>query len=159
MKRSPSLQRLIDLDWQTKCSKTAMRPDYVPKTAFIDTTANGLTKCIVAWIRLNGGRADRVSSAGRYIDTSYTVTNVIGHTRTIKDGKFVPSQTSRGYADINATIKGRSVMIEVKMKDKMSEHQKKFAEAERAAGGQYWVVHSFEEFMDYYEPFVKVLNN
>lgn len=113
-----------------------------------DQSANSLTKCIVDYINMIGGRADRISSAGRYIDESKTYKDSLGLSRTIGTGKWVPGATRRGYADINATIQGRSIMIEVKMKDKLSGEQVRFAEAERRAGGQYWIVHNWEEFYD-----------
>ena len=154
-KQKQSLQMLTDLEWQIRCSKTRMRPDYVSKTKFTDITANGLTKCITTFLNLKGHRADRISSAGRYIDDSKIVTNVLGHQRKIGTGKFIKGETRNGYADINATILGFSVMIEVKIKDKMSESQIKFAEAERNAGGQYWVSHNFDEFLTEYNMFIE----
>ena len=63
------LERLIELKYSLDCKKyPSMNPNYVPKTKYTDKTANGLTKCVVDWLNLNGHRADRVSSAGRYID-------------------------------------------------------------------------------------------
>ncbi len=126
----------------------------LPVPSYKDTTANGLTKCIVDFIEFKGGRADRISSAGRFIDTSRQVTDVMGGSRRIGTGKWVPGQTRKGYADVNATIRGYSVMIEVKMKDKQSDAQVAFAEAERTAGGQYWLVHSFNEFLEQYNAFI-----
>jgi hypothetical protein len=151
----PSLKQLSDLQHAYACSRTKMPTDYVVRTKYIDTTANGLTKCVIDWLIFNGHRADRISSAGRYIDESKIVTDIMGHRKKIGSGKYIKSQTSNGYADINATIFGFSVMIEVKMKDKMSEAQIKFAEAERKAGGQYWVSHNFDEFLTDYNSFIK----
>lgn len=155
------LERLIELKHKQDCAKyPSMKPEYVPKTKYTDKTANGLTKCIADWLNLNGYRADRVSSAGRYIDGKKTVTDILGKQRTIGSGTWVKSGTRKGYSDINATIKGRSVMIEVKIgKDRMSEAQKEFAEAERKAGGEYWVVKDFGEFMFHYDCFLDHLSN
>jgi hypothetical protein len=161
LKTNNMIQRLIYLKYSIDCAKyPSMPPEYVPKTKYNDKTANGLTKCIVDWINLNGFRADRVSSAGRYIDSKKIVTDILGKKRTIGSGTWVKSGTRRGYSDINATIKGRSVMIEVKIgKDRMSEDQKQFAEAEKQAGGEYWVVKDFEDFMFYYDCFIDYINN
>lgn len=150
------LNDLIHLRHEADCKAyPSMPPDYVPKHKYTDKTANGLTKCIVDWVNLNGGRADRVSSAGRYIDNKKQVTDILGRTKTIGSGMFVKSGTRKGYADINCTIKGYSVMVEVKIgKDRMSEAQYKFQEAEQKAGGQYWVVKDFDEFMFYYLSFI-----
>ncbi len=117
---------------------------------FNDKTANGLTKCVITFLNLSGHRADRISAAGRYIEGE-KITDVIGFTRQMK-GSFIPGTTRKGYADINASIKIPSqkfatpLMIEIKMKDKQSEVQKKFQAAEERAGGFYSIVHSFEEF-------------
>ena len=153
-----TLKDLTELEWKYQCSKTQMRPDYVVRTTFKDNTANALTKSVVTFLRLKGHRADRISSAGRYVDGSKIVTDCIGRQRVLGSGKWIPGQTSRGYADINSTVFGKSVMIEIKMKDKVSKYQKEFAEAERAAGGQYWVVHNFKEFITEYDKFLLSLD-
>lgn len=153
-----TLKDLSELEWKYQCSKTQMRPDYVPKTKFSDTTANGLTKAVVTFLNLSGHRADRISSSGRYIDDSKIVTDVTGAQRVLGKGKWIKGQTRKGYSDIDATIFGRSCKIEIKIKDKVSKEQIAFAEAERKAGGQYWVVRSFEEFIKNYTQFVEELN-
>lgn len=130
--------------------------DYIAVPEYVENTANGLTKCIIKFIELSGYRACRVSSAGRYIDESKIVSDVLGNQRKIGTGTWVKSQTTKGYADIDATIKGMSVKIEVKMKDKQSESQKKFAQSEIDAGGQYWLCHNFDEF---YEKYLQFINN
>jgi hypothetical protein len=63
------------------------------------------------------------------------------------NGKFIPSATRKGTADISATIKGRSVMIEIKVgKDKPRPEQLAEQQRERQAGGIYEFVHTPEEF-------------
>ena len=47
-----------------------------------------------------------------------------------------------------------SVKIEVKIKDKQSEYQKKYQKNIEDAGGQYWLVYSFDEFIIYYDKFL-----
>ena len=40
-------------------------PEYaIPPQSYRDNTANGLTKCIVDYIRYNGGQAERVATIG-----------------------------------------------------------------------------------------------
>lgn len=97
--------------------------------------ANGLTQFICNFINWSGGRATRVSSAGRFVA-----------------GKYIYSTTRKGTADISSTINGRSVMWEVKVgKDKPSEHQLKEQAKEQAAGGLYHFVHTPEEFFYLYD--------
>ncbi len=151
-----SIQTLTDLDWSIRCSQTSMRPDYVPKTTFTDKTANGLTKCIVSWLNLNGWQAERISTTGRYIDNSKIVTDVLGNRKKIGSGKYIKGSGTNGSADISATIKGRSIKIEVKIgKDKQSDAQKKYQEMIEKAGGVYFIATDFDEFMMFYKGIIE----
>jgi hypothetical protein len=127
-----------------------MHPDCIPRPVYSDKTANGLTKMVIDWITLNGGQAERISNMGRYIDSSKVVTNVLGQRMKIGSGKFIPGAGTNGTADISAIVKGRSVKIEVKMKDKQSDAQKKYQESVERAGGIYYIVRSFDEFIEKY---------
>lgn len=127
-----------------------MHPDCIPQPVYSDKTANGLTKMVIDWITLNGGQAERISNMGRYIDSSKVVTNVLGQRIKIGSGKFIKGAGTNGTADISAIIKGRSVKIEIKMKDKQSEAQKKYQESVERAGGIYYIVRSFDEFIEKY---------
>jgi pSer/pThr/pTyr-binding forkhead associated (FHA) protein len=153
-KQKQSLQNLTDLDWSIRCSKTKMRPDYVPKTTFTDKTANGLTKCIVSWLNLNGWQAERISTTGRYIDNSKVVTDVLGNRKKIGTGKYIKGSGTNGSADISATIKGLSVKIEVKIKDKQSDAQKEYQANIERAGGIYFIARDFDEFIMFYNGLV-----
>ena len=97
--------------------------------------ANGLTQAIVKFLLWHGHRATRVSSSGRMIK-----------------GRYIPGTTRKGAADISATIKGRSVMFEIKIgADKPSEYQLREQELERKAGGQYYFIKTFEQFLNIYD--------
>jgi len=110
-------------------------------TKMPDTSkANGLTQAIIKFLLWSGHRATRVSSSGRMIK-----------------GKYIPGATRRGSSDISATIRGRSVMIEVKINDKPSEYQLREQELERQAGGVYEFVKSFEGFLVFYDNFIVTL--
>lgn len=127
-----------------------MHPDCIPRPVYSDKTANGLTKMVIDWITLNGGQAERISNMGRYIDSSKVVTNVLGQRIKIGSGKFIPGAGTNGTADISAIFKGKSVKIEIKMKDKQSEAQKKYQESVERAGGIYYIVRSFDDFIQKY---------
>ena len=90
-------------------------PEYaIPPQSYRDNTANGLTKCIVDYIRYNGGQAERVATIGMPEQ---------------RGGRIVwrKSNTTKGSADISATIAGRSVKIEVKIGlDHQSEAQRRY---------------------------------
>lgn len=97
--------------------------------------SGGLQQAIIKFLLWNGHRATRISSAGRMIA-----------------GKWIPGTTRKGSADISATIKGRSVMLEVKVNlDKPSPDQIREQELERRAGGVYEFVKTFEEFIKIYD--------
>jgi hypothetical protein len=109
--------------------------DMLPRK-YTDKTANGLTKMIVDWIKYNGGQAERISTTGRYI---------------VSQKRWIKGSGTKGSADISATIKGRSVKIEVKIgKDKMSEDQHKYKEAIEKAGGIYYIAKDFDSFYEWY---------
>jgi len=133
-----------------------MPKDYVPKTTYTDKTANGLTKCIVHWLNLNGWQAERISTTGRYIDNSKIVTDVLGNRKKIGSGKYIKGSGTNGSADISATIKGRSIKIEVKIgKDRQSEAQKEYQKNIEKAGGIYIIATDFDEFMMWYKAFIE----
>ena len=145
-----TLHDLQTLDHSERCKHTLMRHDYVPMVKFSDKTANGLTKAVIRFLQLHGWQAERISNTGRYIDDSKIVTDTCGFQRKIGSGKYIKGSGTNGTADISATIKGRSVKIEIKMKDKQSDAQKKYQADVERAGGVYWLVHSFSEFINYY---------
>ena len=155
-----NLKDLIELKHKIECQKyPSMPPDYIPLTKFTDKTANGLTKCVIAWINLNGGQAERINTMGRMLDKTKIVSDTFGNKRTIGSVEWQKGTGTKGSADISATIQGRSVKIEVKMKDKQSIDQIKYQNDIENAGGQYWLVHNFDEFMFHYECFIDYLTN
>lgn len=106
------------------------------KTTMPDTRkANGLTQAIVKFLLWHGHRATRVSSSGRMIK-----------------GRYIPGTTRKGAADLSSTIKGRSVMWEIKIgADRASPEQLREQELEIKAGGQYFFIKSFQEFLEIYD--------
>lgn len=112
---------------------------YIPKPTYTDTTANGLTKCIIDFIMLHGGQAERISVMGRPIKQA--------------NGNYMfgKSHMTAGTADISATICGRSVKIEVKIgKDRQSEKQAKYQHDIERAGGLYYIARDFGSFVEWY---------
>jgi F0F1-type ATP synthase alpha subunit len=131
-----------------------MPANYVVRTKYNDSTANGLTKCVIDYINLSGGQAERISNTGRYIDESRIVTDVLGNRKKIGSGKYIKGTGTNGTADISATFKGKSIKIEIKMKDKQSEVQKEYQQSIERAGGIYFICHNFDEFLDKFNTFV-----
>ena len=139
-----------------KAKYPSMREENIPLNDWKDTSANGLTKCIISWINLNGGQAERISSQGQYREGKKinVGTGEIAYTKQLP-GKWTPGQGTKGTADISATIKGRSVKIEVKYgKDVQSDAQKQYQEMIEKAGGVYIIAKDFDDFVTWYEKFI-----
>lgn len=116
-----------------------------------DDTANGLTRCIIAYIKYKGGQAERINTTGIPIDERRQVTDVLGHSRTIGNIEWRTGGGTNGSADISATIRGRSVKIEVKIgRDRQSEAQKAYQKQVETAGGIYYIAHDFTSFLAWY---------
>lgn len=123
---------------QLKSKHSNFPPKYTPMPSFRDDTTNDLTKCVIEWIRLHKGQAERINSTGRVLD-----------------GKMIFGSGTKGTADISATIFGKSVKIEIKCEatgDRyQSEHQKRYQMQIEQAGGIYIVVRNFTQFFEWYK--------
>lgn len=129
-----------------------LRVGQYPKFKYSDRTANGLTKAILDFLRFNGWQAERISVTGRPIDERVTYTDILGNVRQIGRIRWIKPNMERGSADVSATIKGRSVKIEVKIgRDRQSEAQKKYQREVETAGGLYVIATSFEQFYRWYK--------
>lgn len=107
---------------------------YLVRPTHRDDTANGLTKCITAWLELHGHFAGRVNTTGTY---------------SAKLGKYIHSGSRRGMADITAIINGQHVSIEVKIgRDTMRPEQLRVKEQVEQAGGVYVIARSFDSFLE-----------
>ena len=133
-----------------------MPKEYIPKPTYSDKTANGLTKCIIHFVKANGYQAERISNTGRYIDNSKVVTDSMGFQKRIGSGQYIKGTGTNGTADISATIKGKSIKLEVKIgKDRQSEAQKKYQADIERAGGIYVIVKDFDEFINFYKKIIE----
>lgn len=125
---------------------------YAPKAKYRDDNANGLTRCIIDFIRLNGWQAERINTTGVPIDRRRQVTDVLGHTRTIGSVEWRKGGGTVGSADISATINGRSVKIEIKAgRDRQSQAQRQYQAALEQAGGVYYIAKDFTSFVAWYK--------
>lgn len=117
---------------------------YIPLNAYTDKTANGLTRCIVDFIRANGGQAERINTTGMPIIRQLPS----GRTETT----WRKGNTTKGSADISAIICAKSVKIEVKIgHDRQSEAQKRYQKSVEAAGGLYFIAKDFTTFKNWYD--------
>lgn len=144
-------QILIDLKIQSQKEKYPSFPEHaIPQPKYTDATANGLTTCIKDFLNLTGHQAERISSSGRVIrgKDSFGIYGEVYKGET----KYIPSTSTNGTADISATIKGKSVKIEVKIgNDRQSEAQKKYQYDVERAGGIYYIATDFDSFMEWYK--------
>ena len=135
-------------------------PQCLPSIKVSDNSANSLTKCIVNFLNLSGCQAERISTTGRWIDESFTYTNIMGQTRKAGSGRYIKGSGTKGSADISAIINGKSVKIEVKYgKDRQSDDQKKYQENIERAGGVYIIAKDFQSFYDWYINFINFVKN
>lgn len=124
---------------------------YLAPRIFRDDSANGLTKCITAFLKLKGWQADRINNTGRPQDTRRTFTDVLGNQRTIGTLTWLPGTGTRGISDIVACIDGRLAAIEVKIgTDRQRPAQKEYQQRIEAAGGLYYIARDFESFLQWY---------
>ncbi len=152
MKKEHS-KTLHDLKVCKVLSKCPTYPvNYIPKTMYKDQTANGLTKAICDFINYQGYQAERINTMGTAREKKTTAGKVIGVT-------WTKGTSTAGSADISATIKGRSVKIEVKIgKDRQSEAQKRYQENIEKAGGTYYIARNFDDFVIFFNDFVNKYN-
>lgn len=123
----------------------------IPKPEYNINSTNGLTKAIIDYLRFQGCQAERISSMGRVIDNRKVITDVVGYKRTIGSMSYIPTTGQKGTADISATIKGRSVKIEIKYgKDRLSSYQKEYQKQIEASGGIYYVARTFDSFHNWF---------
>lgn len=156
MATSKGLELLREMALADSWEKHPTLPDYARCTRnYTDKTANGLAICILDFLKFSGSQCERIAVTGRYLDQSKVVTDVIGNKKRIGSGKWIKSSMQPGTADLSATILGKSIKIEVKIKDKQSPAQKKYQEQIESAGGEYWLCHSMDEFLSFYNKLIK----
>lgn len=103
----------------------------------VDTsTANGLQTFIQNYLTWTGSYGNRINTTGRQLP----------------GGKWIKGTTKLGTGDILACINGRMIFWEVKSgRDKASDKQLEQQRKVRASGGEYFFVHSAQEFLELYE--------
>lgn len=133
-----ALEELTRLAMDAKRAKYPTAPLHtIPRSKYRDNTAASLTICILHYIRFSGGYAVRINSQGQYQEHL---------------GKWTKSTTTRGTADIHATLDGKHISIEVKVgQDRQSVHQVKTQQEIEQAGGLYVVARNFQQFYEWVE--------
>ncbi|GAA3639016.1 hypothetical protein [Flavivirga jejuensis] len=153
-----AIKKLIELRLEKLKADHPTVPEYaIPKPKYSDRTSNGLTKCIIDLIELNGFQAERINSMGKQLDNRKTVTDVIGRQRTVGSVTWIKGSGQVGTADISSTIMGRSIKIEIKCKstndNRQSKAQKDYQKKIERAGGVYIIVRTFQDFYNWFNEF------
>lgn len=118
-----------------------------------DTTANGLTACIIDFLRWSGWQAERINTTGLARE-KFTIDPHTGRRIKSIGVTWTPTTGNKGSADISATIAGRSVKIEVKVgKDRQSDAQRAYEQAVTSAGGVYIIARDFAGFLEWYDEY------
>lgn len=136
--RKKALDYLANAVFDYKKSRYGKVPGYaLYRPKYSDTTANGLTQCVMDYLRLMGHHCSRVNTTGTYR----------------KDlGKYVYSGATKGAADLTAVINGRHISIEIKAnRDVLSDAQKRQMESVQQSGGVWITVKTFHTFLKWYQ--------
>lgn len=149
-----SVKFLEALSFETTKNRFPNFP-FPPKPSYRDDTSNGLTKCVIDLINLKGFQAERINSTGMLKDNRKTSTDILGNKRIIGSVQWIKSTSQKGTADISATIKGRSVKIEIKCYatgDKyQSSGQIAYQKQIERSGGVYLIVRNFTDFYNWFQ--------
>ena len=97
--------------------------------------SGGLQNAIIKYVTWHGWYANRISSAGRKIGD-----------------KWISGNTKNGTADLHLIIKSIHISAEIKIgADVMSADQHSEKSRVEKAGGKYWVIKTFEQFLIEYD--------
>lgn len=125
-------------------------PHAIPQTTYSDKSANGLTKCIIDWLQLNGHQAERINTMG-VARVEKGIKDEVFNRGTPQKITWTKGNGTKGSADISAVVRGISLKIEVKIgNDRISKHQEKYADSIRKSGGVYFIAKDFNSFYDFY---------
>jgi hypothetical protein len=104
---------------------------------FRDDSANSLTGCITAYLKMKGAFVSRLNNTGVFDKRLM---------------RYRPTTSRKGLPDVVCTYKGKSIFIEVKYgRDQLSEHQEKIRDEQTASGGLYHVARDFETFKQWFD--------
>ena len=136
----------------------------IPTKAFGKSVkTNLLTRVIIELLEESGHSAERINVTGNLKDNRETFIDVIGRRRTIGSIDWIPSNATKGIADIMSTVYGIRVGWEIKFgRDRMRKEQKEFRNNLIAAGGYYFIIRNLDDFFKEYdilmnEPKIKLL--
>lgn len=146
-------KRLSDLEIAHLKEKYPSMPEFgLAKTKWSDSSANALTRSVLAFINMSGYQAERINTTGMFRQGAKLK---VGEGTRQMPGKWTKGTGTKGSADISATINGRSVKLEIKYgKDRQSDDQIRYQEMIEKAGGVYLIVNNFDDFILWFDLFI-----
>lgn len=132
--KKPDSIKQLEADYLAYKKSLYPAQPYLAKKLFRDDTANGLTKCLQAWAKVNQAHFQRMNVQGQY---------------DAKLKRYRRSGATKGVSDTLIVFRGKTLNIEIKIgKDKQSDAQKKIQSSIEASGGIYWIVKSYDRFLE-----------
>lgn len=145
--------KLADIKRRTPLAYEASGGATMKLKPYNDRTSNGLTKCIMDYLRFKDHYVNRVNVQGQprihRIPKYSLLSGRVEHSEKVT---YTKSMTAKGTADIDSIIKGKAVKIEIKIgADRMSPEQVQQSLLIQAAGGIYYVARNMEDFVRWYK--------
>jgi len=131
MGASKEVQDLNALARDYKAGKFPNFPThYIPTGRLKDSSANELTKACLAFFKINGFFATRVSTTGL-----------------MRDGVWTKGNTRKGMSDLVAVVNGLAVFTEIKYgRDFQNASQKQVQKEVEQSGGIYLIARTYADF-------------
>lgn len=140
-RKPDGIKELESKVYESHYKNSPLPHQYRSKFHFRDDTANGLTKCIIAYLKLKGAFVTRLNTTGMY-------------RADLK--RHVPNTQKKGMGDIFATYKGVSIQVEVKTgRDRMNATQQRTKAEFEQSGGYYFIAKNFESFKQWFDSFIQ----
>lgn len=145
-----ALKVLSEMDAiQRRLDSPSIPPNYIVGTKYKEASANDIEKAIERFAKIAGFMAERTKTQGRKMDATYINTDY-GRVQT-SSAKFVTSTSRKGSSDMKLVINGKAIACEIKYgRDTQKKDQKQYQSDFEKAGGYYFIVKTFEEFLIWY---------
>lgn len=153
-----ALKLLYELMKAESCQRYPSNPYPLIPKRFNLHNSNDLAKAIIKMIQLHGYQANHLNPKVRFIDNSYTTTDVLGHRLRIGSGYWVNGALTNGAPIVSSTIHGISVKLEIRITAshfRQSEALKQYQHQVEQSGGLYVVVTSLADFSNWFYSFVE----
>ena len=120
--------------------------------------AGDLEKLIIEFLKFKGFQCSNIKTTGSFIQDKKVVTDVVGFRRTLDNSRYVKGNSTKGVADLVATVYGLKLDVEVKFSkgDKLRDSQKDYKKAVTNAGGFYMVVRTCDDFLAQFNEFLEL---